>query len=68
MLWPNQCFGAGDDIINYCSHTDNILSNIRLHADTFVCTDLKCKNENHTNDIEGLYQDLTKSLIDRREN
>ena len=58
---------TNNDIINYCSHTDNTLSNIRLHAETFVCTDLKCKNENHTNNIEGLYQDLTKSLIDSGE-
>ena len=48
------------DITKYCSHTDDNLSKIRLHTESFACTDLNYKDEIHKNNVKNLYQDLTK--------
>ena len=58
---------SNNDITNYCSYTDVSLSKIRLHAESFACTDLNCKHETHKNNIGNLYHDITKSLIDSGE-
>ena len=54
---------SNNDINNYCSYTDVNLGNVRLHTETFACTDLNCENANHKNNIDILYQDITRSLI-----
>ena len=58
---------SNNDITNYCSYTDVSLSKIKLHAESFACTDLNCKHETHKNNIGNLYHDITKSLIDSSE-
>ena len=51
------------DINDYCLLTDENLGKVRLHANTFACTNLKCENTNHRNNIDKLYVDIASSLV-----
>ena len=60
MQWSSF---TNNDIKNYCSFTDENLAKIRLHSDTFACTDLKCDNTNHKNNIDKVFEGIASSSI-----
>ena len=60
IKWDNF---TNNDIEKYCSCTDEYLGEIRLNANTFACTDLKCDNDSHKDNIDKLYKDIVKSMV-----
>ena len=60
IKWDNF---TNNDIEKYCSCTDDYLGEIRLQANTFACTDLKCDNDMHKDNIDKLYKDIVHSMV-----
>ena len=51
------------DIEKYCQTTQVALSKVKVHAETHICMDLLCKDNNHISNIENLYRDISDTLI-----
>ena len=60
IKWDNF---TSTEIEKYCSCTDDYLGKVRLHANTFACTDLKCDNADHKDNIDRLYEDIANSMV-----
>ena len=60
IKWDNF---TNNDIEKYCSCTDDYLGEIRLQANTFACTDLKCDNDIHKDNIDKLYKNIVNSMV-----
>ena len=51
------------DLEKYCNITDNLLNELKIDSDTFLCTDLMCKNHNHLTNTTNLYEGTVNALI-----
>ena len=50
------------DIEKYCQITEANLSNVKIHAETHLCTDLLCKDDNHIMHTQNLFTNIADIL------